>query len=240
MSRQAPLASEITILQSQSLTTLVQRELELRIMSGELAPGAKLNEIEVAGQLNVSRGPVREAFRALEQAGLLRTEKNRGVYVRAISVEEADEIYELRAVLDEFIGRQLAARITPEGLRELRALVEALDAASQARDVDEYTRLNLSFHDRMVELAGNRKLLETYRRLVKELTLFRREALSRSHAAMPDSTREHRAIVSAIAARDGELAARLMREHVERGRARMHAAVAAPGAVGGTGTDAAA
>jgi len=225
MSRPASLASEIAILQSQSLTTVVQRELEMRIMSGGFAPGAKLNEIEVAGQLNVSRGPVREAFRALEQAGLLRTEKNRGVFVRAISVQEADEIYELRAVLDEFVGRTLAARITAEGLRELRALVEALGAASTARDLDEYTRLNLAFHDRMVELTGNGKLVDTYRRLVKELTLFRREALSGSTGALPDSTREHREIVSAIAARDAELAGRLMREHVERGRARMHAAV---------------
>ncbi len=225
MSSQAALASEISILQNQSLTTLVQRELETRIMSGGLAPGAKLNEIEVAGQLKVSRGPVREAFRALEQAGLLRMEKNRGVFVRAISLREADEIYELRAVLDEHVGRALAARITPEGLRELRAFVEGLARASVAQDPDAYTRLNLAFHDRMVELTGNGKLVETYRRLVKELALFRREALSGNGSAMPDSTREHREIVSAIAARDADLAARLMREHAERGRARVHAAV---------------
>jgi phosphonate utilization transcriptional regulator len=225
MSAQVPLAGGISILQSQSLTTLVQRDLETRIMSGGLVSGAKLNEIEVAGQLNVSRGPVREAFRALEQAGLLRMEKNRGVFVRAISLQEADEIYELRAVLDEHVGRSLAARITPEGLRELRVFVERLTQASAARGVDAYTGLNLAFHDRMVELAGNAKLVETYRRLVKELTLFRREALSGHGAAMPDSTREHRDIVSAIAARDAGLAGRLMREHVERGRARLHAAV---------------
>ncbi|CAG9173069.1 phosphonate utilization associated transcriptional regulator [Cupriavidus pinatubonensis] len=226
MSIQAPLASEISILQSQSLTTLVQRELETRIMSGGLVPGAKLNEIEVAGQLNVSRGPVREAFRALEQAGLLRMEKNRGVFVRAISLQEADEIYELRAVLDEHVGRALAARATAEGVRELRAFIEGLARASTDGDVDAYARLNLRFHDRMVELTGNGKLVDTYRRLVKELALFRREALSGNSAAMPDSTREHREIVSAIAARDADLAGRLMREHVERGRARLHAAVA--------------
>ncbi len=145
--------------------------------------------------------------------------------MRAISLQEADEIYELRAVLDEHIGRSLAARITAEGLRELRAFVEELARASGAQDPDEYTRLNLAFHDRMVELTGNGKLIDTYRGLVKELTLFRREALSGNRSAMPDSTREHREIVSAIAARDGDLAARLMREHVERGRVRMHAAV---------------
>ncbi|GAB7541725.1 phosphonate utilization associated transcriptional regulator [Cupriavidus sp. CuC1] len=238
MSRPAAQSSDIAILQSQSLTTLVQRELEMRIVSGGLLPGARLNEIELAGEFNVSRGPLREAFRALEQAGLLRTEKNRGVFVRAISLEEADEIYALRAVLDEYVGRLLAANITAEGVRELRALIEAMGAASTARDLDEYTRLNLTLHDRMVELAGNRKLVETYRRLVKELTLFRREALSADSNAIPTSTREHREIVSAIAARDVELAGRLMREHVERGRARMHAAVAAAADLeGGAETD---
>ena len=125
MSRPAAQSSDIAILQSQSLTTLVQRELEMRIVSGGLLPGARLNEIELAGEFNVSRGPLREAFRALEQAGLLRTEKNRGVFVRAISLEEADEIYALRAVLDEYVGRLLAANITAQGVRELRALIEA-------------------------------------------------------------------------------------------------------------------
>jgi len=91
---------EIEILRSHSLATLVQRDLERRILAGELNPGKKLNEEDVAVLFNVSRGPVREAFRALEAAGLLRVEKNRGVYVRQVSVEEADEIYEVRAGID--------------------------------------------------------------------------------------------------------------------------------------------
>ncbi|MCO8649666.1 GntR family transcriptional regulator, partial [Burkholderia multivorans] len=72
----------IELLQSQSLAMIVQDMLERAIVSGDYAPGEKLNEVEIATKLNVSRGPVREAFRALEQAGLLRNEKNRGVTVR--------------------------------------------------------------------------------------------------------------------------------------------------------------
>ena len=78
-------SAAIELLQSHSLTTLVQRELERRILAGELEPGDKLTEEDIAGALNVSRGPVREAFRALEQAGLVRMEKNRGVFVRQVS-----------------------------------------------------------------------------------------------------------------------------------------------------------
>ncbi|GAB3626586.1 GntR family transcriptional regulator [Pandoraea terrae] len=219
----------IELLQSQSLTTLVQHEIERQIMAGELTPGTKLNEIEVAGRLGVSRGPVREAFRALEEAGLLRTEKNRGVFVRVISLAEAEEIYTLRAVLDEYVGRTLAEQITSEQLTRLRESVEAMHAANEAGDTEAYYRLNLAFHDTLVELVGNGKLLETYRRLVKELSLFRHEALVVDASAPPKSEREHRDIVSAIASRDPERAAQVVREHVERGRARMRGALAKHG-----------
>src|SRR3954471_10599489 len=109
-------ADALQLLRSHSLTTLVQRELEHRILSGTLAPGDKLNEEDLAGQLNVSRGTVREAFRALESAAPVRTEKNRGVFVRQVSIAEADEIYEVRAGLDELVGRLLAIRIKPPEL----------------------------------------------------------------------------------------------------------------------------
>src|SRR5712672_2502855 len=103
-----PAAATIALVRSNSLPTLVQKELERMILAGDLAAGAKLNEAAVADLLGVSRGPVREAFRALEESGLVRLEKNRGVFVRKIGVHEADEIYELRAVLDEFVGRRVA------------------------------------------------------------------------------------------------------------------------------------
>ena len=100
----------IALVQSSSLPMLVQKELERMILAGDLAAGAKFNEAAIADRLGVSRGPVREAFRALEESGLVRLEKNRGVFVRQITIEEADEIYEVRAALDEWVGRRLAER----------------------------------------------------------------------------------------------------------------------------------
>ena len=87
--------------------------------------GAKLNEVDIATALGVSRGPVREAFRALEQAGLVRVEKNRGVFVRQVSLAEADEIYEVRAVLEELIGRLAGATRRADEVDQLRACVKA-------------------------------------------------------------------------------------------------------------------
>src|SRR4030095_16010971 len=174
----APAPLTITQLQSSSLTSLVQGELERMILSGELPPGEKLTEVALAGRLGVSRGPLREAFRMLEEAGLVRTEKNRGVFVRSLPVEEAIDIFDLRATMEEFAGRRLAETVAPTALKEVRGLVEQMEQAARAKDAHSYHLLNLRFHDRVVELAGNAKLTAIYRKLIKELSLFRRMNLA--------------------------------------------------------------
>src|SRR5262249_32704598 len=126
-------SSAIELLRSHSLTTLVQRELERRILAGELGPGDKLNEGSVASDFNVSRGPVREAFRALESSGLVRTEKNRGVFVREVSIAEADEMYEVRAGLDDLIGRLLGPRIKRDQVATLRELLKKMQRAAKSK-----------------------------------------------------------------------------------------------------------
>jgi phosphonate utilization transcriptional regulator len=208
----------IAQLQSNSLANLVQRDIERMILDGTLASGAKLTEATLAEQIGVSRGPVREAFRMLEEAGLVRTEKNRGVFVRDIPIEEALEIFEVRAVMDLYVGRKLAQGITTAEVRELRQLVDAMEQAVKSDNAHDYHRFNLKFHDRLLELAGNAKLLATYRRLVNELSLFRRQNLTSESMAV--YSREHRQIVKAIAAGDPEAAGQAMFQHVMNSRER--------------------
>ncbi|WP_234413590.1 phosphonate utilization associated transcriptional regulator [Ideonella sp. A 288] len=203
----------IALLQSSSLTSVVQKEIERQILQGTLAPGSKLIEAALASQLGVSRGPVREAFRMLEEAGLVRQEKNRGVFVRDIPLDEAVEIYDLRAMMDESVGRHLALHIAPEQLKAVRGMVDAMEKAVKAGDADGYHLLNLEFHDRLVEFTGNRKLTAIYRRLINELSLFRRMNLADAKL-LPISASEHRAIVKAIASGDPDAAGQAMRDHV--------------------------
>ena len=100
----------IALLQSSSLTSVVQQEIERQILAGELEPGAKLTEAALAERLGVSRGPIREAFRSLEESGLVRQEKNRGVFVRNIDLGEAMEIYDLRALITQFQSMQASTQ----------------------------------------------------------------------------------------------------------------------------------
>ena len=219
----------IALLRANSLATAAQQAIERMILDGEIGPGAKLTEAWLSERLGVSRGPIREAFRMLEESGLVRQEKNRGVFVRDIPLEEALEIYDLRAAMDELVGRRLAEVITPEQLKAARAIVERMDVAARAGESDAYHLLNLEFHDALVGFTGNRKLAGVYRRLVKELALFRRRNL-RDQQLLPHSAAEHRAILKAIAAGDPEQAGRTMFDHVmeSRERARRGADVRQP------------
>lgn len=211
----------IAVLQSHTLPSLVQREITRLILTGSLRSGHKLNEVELAQRLGVSRGPVREAFRALEESGLVRLEKNRGVFVREVSLDEADEIYELRALFDEFAGRRAAERANAADVAALNDLVDRMAQAVDDGDADAYFDLNLRFHDGIVALAGNAKLASLYRRLVTELSLHRRASFDRA-GTLPRSIREHRAIVARIAAGQADAAGTLLREHAQASRARVH------------------
>ena len=208
----------IAQLQSNSLSNLVQAEIERMILAGELEAGAKLTESTLADRLGVSRGPVREAFRMLEESGLVRTIKNRGVFVRDVPLEEALEIFEVRAAMDLCVGRKLAQGLPTAQLKELRQLVEAMEQATKADNADDYHRVNLKVHERMLELADNAKLSATYRKLVNELSLFRRQNLTRESMAV--FTLEHRQIVKAIAAGDPDAAGQAMYQHVMNSRQR--------------------
>lgn len=218
MSKTAAAHPTIAQLQGTSLPNLVQTEVERLILEGALEPGAKITEATLAEQLGVSRGPVREAFRMLEEAGLVRTEKNRGVFVRSIPIEEVLEIFEVRAVMDQFVGRKLAQTLSTAQVRELRRLADDMDRAAKADDANGFHLFNLQFHDRLLQLAGNAKLTATYRKLTNELTLYRRQNLTSESMAV--FAREHRQIVKAIASGDADAAGEAMFRHVMNSRER--------------------
>jgi phosphonate utilization transcriptional regulator len=224
---QASVPTTLQLVQSNSLPSLVHAEIEQLILRGELAIGQHVNESELAIRFGTSRGPIREALRALEESGLVRSEKHRGVFVREISVAQADEIYDVREALDQLIGQRVAERATPEQLKDLSDAVAAMEQATRTQDIKSYHALNLKFHDMLVDFAGNTRLTESYRLLTKELLLFRLRGLQDGGGFAVSNT-EHKAVLKAIAARDGARAGQLLRQHAAKSRARMHKAAALP------------
>ncbi len=201
----------LAMVRQHSLTALVRDEIERRIAAGVLAPGDKLNEADWAARLAVSRGPVREAFRALEQAGLVRNEKHRGVFVRSVGAAEAQELGEVCAALREAACRMLAPRIDAAQVAELREHLNAMRDAVVAEKAEAFLQARDAFRGSLVTAAGNARLRETYERTVSELRLSL-QCAAPAHSAMDASYAGHRALLSALASRDADESANRMRE----------------------------
>ena len=213
-------AQALELVRTKSLPALVQEEIIRMIREGELSGGDKLNESVLAATLGVSRGPVREAFQALVVSGLLRQERNRGVFVRTLSTDEVADIYSVRASLDRLVGETVVQTVTEADLVGLRDLVARMDEASAKRNTEVYYPLNLEFHGRILELSGNTRLIAMNRRLIDELHLCRRRNLLEG-SGMDASNEEHRRIVDEIAGGDPEGAGSAMSDHVSAALGRL-------------------
>ncbi len=213
----------LTILRTRSLSGVLEREIEKAILAGEIPAGKRVNENLLATRFGTSRGPVREALRALEGLGLVELIPNRGVFIRQPELEEAIEIYDVRTVLFGHAGKLLAERATETVIARLRDYLEQMEAAARSRDFDSYYPLNLAFHEFIIDSCGNATLAAQYRGLVKKLHLFRARSLVQG-GGLEVSNSEHREMVDAVAARDPERAQRAHAEHVARAKARLIAA----------------
>ena len=207
----------LRIRRTESLTSLIRRELERMIEVGELKAGDRLNENALATKLGVSRGPIREACRGLEQSGLVHVIVNRGVFVREISNHEAAELYDIRAALYALAGRLLAPKITKKQVTELRRMVSQMEDAADKGELNVFYPLNVRFHEAIVQFSGNGRLLSISTSVHREMHLFRRRTLDMP-GRMKISNAEHRAIVDALAAKDSNATAQLMEDHVLKSR----------------------
>ena len=203
----------------QSLTVLVQREVERRILTGDLPAGQRLSESALAADMGVSRGPVREAMRGLQQAGLVEIVANKGVVVRKIGYDEAVDLYDLRGSLFGFMCETMARRRTEAQCTVLRDKLGAMADAIRADDKELYYKLNIEFHAAIVEFCGNSRARAVYEGIVKEMHLFRRRGLSRIEN-MEASMREHVMIAEAIIAGRAETARKAGVTHLRNGRDR--------------------
>jgi DNA-binding GntR family transcriptional regulator len=204
-----------------TLMEVIQREIEGMLLSGELGRGSRINEKQIAEKLGVSRAPVREATRALQQVGLVEIIRNRGAFVRNVNLKDVIAIFDIRMALARLAAAEAARRTTPAAAKRLQELIARMDKAPSAED---YLPLNLDFHREIFQLSDNTRLAQLDVSLSKELRLYRLRGLS-SAGNMQISNEEHRAIFAALADRNPELAGRLFEQHVLAGRDRFLATV---------------
>jgi len=188
--------------------------LEDEIVNGVLKPGDRLDEAALADRFNVSRTPIREAFKYLVGSGLVETIPNRGSFVADVGLPQLIEMFEVMAELEGMCARLATRRITDGEAEELRSLLDGCARAQEKGDPDAYYYENERFHDCIYRAGHNRFLTQQARQLQMRLKPYRRLQLRvRTRAAR--SLEEHRRIVDAILTGDAQAAEATIKDHVK-------------------------
>ncbi|GAB7545655.1 GntR family transcriptional regulator [Cupriavidus sp. 8B] len=201
----------------QILHVAVAQRLRTMIVEGDLAPGTRLNERVLCDQLQVSRTPLREAFKVLAGDGLITLLPNRGAEVVLLSRETIDYLFEMMGGLEAMSGELACERISEPELNEIRALHFEMLACHARRDLPNYYSLNRRIHDAINAAARNPILEETYRRINLRIQALRfRSNFDQDKWDM--AVREHGAMLDALAARDGAALREILRKHLKNKR----------------------
>ncbi|MEV4603041.1 GntR family transcriptional regulator [Amycolatopsis sp. NPDC049253] len=191
---------------------LVDR-LRTAIVHGELFPGQRLVEVDLAATFGSSRGSVREALVMLENEGLVIRERNRGASVRPISLREAIEITEVRAVVEGLCARKAASVIGAEDRRRLQKLAKAMRAAVKAGDIAAYNDLSQESHHVIRELGDQRTATDVLERLRYPSVRYQFQ-VSLLPGRIEEGLAEHVSVIEAVASGDGDRAEAAMRAHL--------------------------
>lgn len=199
----------------QLMVDRVYAELQEQILSGALRPGERLREAQIALQLEASRVPVREALRRLEFDGLVEILPRRGATVGRLTLQDVEELFDVRESLEVLVARLAARHVSEHGIALLDEALTASEQAYRTGDDRAIAAANATFHEVMLDVAGS-ALLQSLMRLVSGRVhwLFRLTHFRAAHGQHD----EHRALVDAIRHGDEEVAAALAYTHVARGR----------------------
>jgi len=202
-----------------SIAGQVFENLERDILSGKYERGDVLTEMKLSDELGVSRTPIREALRRLEQEHMIEI-GSKGAVVVGISEEDIDVIYEVRRRIEGLASRLAAERATDEGIDGIRQTLELQEFYTAKGNAEKIKNEDNDFHRKIYELSGCTPLADTLEALHKKVVKYRRASLSNAGHS-EEALAEHRAIFEAIAAKDSDAAERATVVHVQNARERI-------------------
>jgi DNA-binding GntR family transcriptional regulator len=190
--------------------------LEKFIIEGDLKPRERLIENEISRAIEVSRPPIREALRALESEGLVISLPNRGVTVAEITEKDVQNVYLIRANLESLAVKLATANLTYEKLDLLESIYLRMVQKAGEGDLSSYFQMNREFHETILQTADNEQLTRILKNLGKQTMPFRFFIIS-TPGMLQKSLENHRSLLDAMQARDGEQAGRLRYEQIQNG-----------------------
>ena len=206
----------MAVFKSISLADQVFEKLESDIIAGVYPRGEVLTELKLVEQLNVSRTPIREALRRLEQERLIR-DSGKGSVVLGITLEDLEDIMDIRLRCEGLAAYYAAKNRTPEDARRLRQLSELQDFYFEKGDFDHLREIDDEFHESIYEISGRTVLMDTLRPLHRKTQRYRRSSYSVPERRQK-SIGEHKEICEAICSGDAALAEELMEKHIDNAK----------------------
>ena len=183
------------------------------ILKGDLKPGERLMELQLASKLGVSRTPIREAIRMLEQEGLAVTTPRKGAEVAKMTLKDMEDVLEIRDALDELAVRIACQKISDEQLKQLEDMKELFEKSTQTGNVKKIAEADVTFHDVIYEATGNPKLVTLLNNLREQVYRYRVEYI-KDPKNYPTLIAEHEAILESLKNRDVKNAVEAMHVHV--------------------------
>lgn len=197
------------------LRDVVFNTLREAILHGDLKPGERLMEKQLAEKMGVSRTPVREAIRKLELEGLVVMIPRKGAQVSEITIKEVEDVLEVRAALEGLASRLAAKRMSDEDLYKLKQSLREFKEGIEHQDLEILIQKDVEFHDMIFKACGNEKLVSMVNNLREQIHRFR-VAYLKSFRGMSDVFEEHLKLVEAIEQRDTVQAEQLAKRHIDR------------------------
>ena len=195
------------------LRDVVFNTLREAILKGDLKPGERLMELQLASKLGVSRTPIREAIRMLEQEGLAVTTPRKGAEVAKMTLKDMEDVLEIRDALDELAVRIACQKISDEQLKQLEDMKELFEKSTQTGNVKKIAEADVTFHDVIYEATGNPKLVTLLNNLREQVYRHRVEYI-KDPKNYPTLIAEHEAILESLKNRDVKNAVEAMHVHV--------------------------
>ncbi|MBW1690450.1 MAG: GntR family transcriptional regulator [Deltaproteobacteria bacterium] len=204
-------------IKKENLGSQVFEQIKGMILRGEIPPGRRIIESEIALSMGISRTPVREAVHKLEAEGFLTPLPKGGYAVRGLTISDIEDTFDIRSILESFAGYLAAIRHTDEELSSLEEKLEEFQRYLGRGDLRKLPKINTDFHELLYALSRSPRLIKIIHGLRDEI-YFLRKIILNSEKMANLSNKDHREIVDSIRKREAKKAERLLREHIIRGK----------------------
>jgi DNA-binding GntR family transcriptional regulator len=197
-------------------TEIIYKKLLDDILKGGFYQGQRLIEKELIDRYKISKTPLREALIKLERVGLVQKNINRGFLIKRILRKDAEEIYELREIIDGFSVRKITENITEEKMQKIEKIIHDMELCIRDKKTDKYIELDKYFHTVLNKLSGNKRLIEIMQNLNYQISILLKTSIKLPERGINVSFSEHKMIFKAILNKNSIKAEELVKKHIRK------------------------